>query len=461
MRPSVRRALTATLTAALALGAALAASPAAEAAGATTGRIQGENRYYTSVAITTTAFPGQAATVFVASGEQFPDALAGGAAAARHGAPLLLTQQGQLPGIVRGEIQRLTPSEIVVLGGSAVVGDSVINDLTLLAPKVTVIAGADRYDTAARIAAAYLPTGGPAYVASGQAFPDALAGASAAVKASAPVLLTPTASLSPHTAKALADLSTSEVRILGGSAAVAESVEDDLKESRSVTRLRGGDRYDTAVEVSKASFGSAATVYLASGQNFPDALSGAPLAAGTSPILLVRQDAPLPNSVCAEIGRLKATSVVALGGEGAISQAVLDAAGACAAGTTAPPAIGTPGTPIPPVAGCTTTTYDVTAAKDALGTLVAGVREVDARINGTTGFAGAFTDLKSGADRLAAAGAPGVCAETLHAIKGEVQAAYNLRDNQEGAKAAYATARARIEATLPSLNAGLRTNHHI
>ncbi len=59
-----------------------------------------------------------------------------------------------------------------------------------------------------------------------------------------------------------------------------------------VTRLAGADRYETAVEISKAlnpdPGAGIDTAYIATGANFPDALGGGPLAASKhGPILLV------------------------------------------------------------------------------------------------------------------------------------------------------------------------------
>lgn len=88
------------------------------------------------------------------------------------------------------------------------------------------------------------------------------------------------------------------------------------------TTIAGPDRYETAVRTSRASFQSADTVIIATGENWPDALGGAALAGVRgAPILLTRQGA-LPPTVLAEIDRLGATSAVILGEEGAVGPAV-------------------------------------------------------------------------------------------------------------------------------------------
>ena len=84
--------------------------------------LAGGDRYATAVAISAWRFhPGVPAAV-VASGANFPDALAGGPLAARLGAPiLLLPPTDDIPAGVAAELQRLAPARIVVLGGEGVI----------------------------------------------------------------------------------------------------------------------------------------------------------------------------------------------------------------------------------------------------------------------------------------------------------------------------------------------------
>ncbi len=90
------------------------------------------------------------------------------------------------------------------------------------------------------------------------------------------------------------------------------------------TRLSGGSRYETAANVSKASFTqTGGTVYLANGFGLPDALAAAPVAGhGKAPILLVEANA-IPAATAAELKRLKPAKIVLLGGSGVISDAMI------------------------------------------------------------------------------------------------------------------------------------------
>ena len=89
-----------------------------------------------------------------------------------------------------------------------------------------------------------------------------------------------------------------------------------------VTRIAGSNRFETAVEISKASFTKADTVVLAYGFSYADALAGVPLAANLkAPILLTANDS-LPQKTLDEIKRLGAKKVIILGGYGVISKGI-------------------------------------------------------------------------------------------------------------------------------------------
>lgn len=87
-------------------------------------------------------------------------------------------------------------------------------------------------------------------------------------------------------------------------------------------RLSGESRYDTAVEVSKKGWSTSGKAVIATGGDFPDALSAAPLAAyQNAPLLLTKTDS-IPQSVKDELKRLKVKEVTLIGGQGAISPMV-------------------------------------------------------------------------------------------------------------------------------------------
>ncbi len=97
-------------------------------------RWSGADRYATAAAVSAAAFPGGADVVFVATGANFPDALAGGPAGGALGGPILLTGKDSVPAATLAEIVRLGPQRIVILGGSAAVSEAVRAQLQALVP---------------------------------------------------------------------------------------------------------------------------------------------------------------------------------------------------------------------------------------------------------------------------------------------------------------------------------------
>ena len=191
-------------------------------------RVAGDNRYGTAAKVasrfTTTGRP-----VFVASGRSFPDALAAAARAGSLGVPVLLTGRDALPAATVAQLERLAPSEIVVVGGTAVVGDDVAAALAGHAPRVVRLAGDNRYQTAAKVARRFPVPTGTAWVATGRSFPDALAAAPAAALRDAPVVLTGTGTLPRTSRYALLHLRPPTIHVAGGPAAVGNGVVDELR----------------------------------------------------------------------------------------------------------------------------------------------------------------------------------------------------------------------------------------
>lgn len=183
-------------------------------------RVQGADRYETAAAVATTAFP-SASEVVLASGQDFPDALAAGSAGAALGSPLLLTERATLPAATREVLTALAPARITLVGGPAVVTPDVQQQLRALLPGTVVVrlSGDDRYGTAAAVARDTWETVPSPLLASGEGFPDALAGAALG----APLLLTRRDCLPSATARAFTDLSVQDVTGLGGAAVLSDA----------------------------------------------------------------------------------------------------------------------------------------------------------------------------------------------------------------------------------------------
>jgi putative cell wall-binding protein len=320
----VRRSICALVAAATAV--ALAGTPAGAAA-TTVVRVAGESRYDTAAQLSARSFDQHPTLAYIATGESFPDALAAGPAAAKAKGPVLLVRPDAIPQTVQTELHRVHPDAIILLGGSNAVDDHVAEkllDTNYTNGTVTRIAGADRYDTAAKLSAATFAPGVPvAYVATGEAFADALSGSAAAGAAGGPMLLVRPDAIPSTTAAELDRLNPAAIVVLGGTAAVSSAVQTSLGAySSSVVRRAGADRYATSAAVSAAAFpDGAATAFVATGADFPDALAGSsPAALTPGPMLLVPPSC-MPSVIDQEVNRLKATTLVVLGGTSAVSDA--------------------------------------------------------------------------------------------------------------------------------------------
>lgn len=293
----------------------------------TAARVAGDNRFDTSAVISATAYSEAptGGTVFVATGASFADGLAAAPAAAQVDAPLLLTDRASLPASVRTEIVRLQPSLIVILGGEGAVSSRVQQQLAALAPQVRRDAGADRYDTARKIALANFSGGATtAYLANGGNFPDALAASAAAGAAGAPVLLVPPGarSLDAVTKQVLVQLGVTRVILAGGTAVIHPDIESSVRSGTSVTTVQrhgGADRFKTAAAINDAAFPAADVLYLASGFSFADALSIAAVAGAQGRPLALSSPSCIPAATVGYATLAGVTTVQLVGGTAVLS----------------------------------------------------------------------------------------------------------------------------------------------
>jgi putative cell wall-binding protein len=185
-------------------------------------RVAGSDRYATAAKVAERVQ--DADVVYLASGADYPDALAGAALAGHDGAPLLLTRPNALPSATAAQLRRLAPAEVVVLGGTVAVNDTVAQAAAAAADgSYRRIAGANRFETATKIAEEFR-FASRALLASGQDFPDALVGAALAGRDGAPVLLTSASTLPAATAGYLNKAVVNKVDVLGGAVSVSEKV---------------------------------------------------------------------------------------------------------------------------------------------------------------------------------------------------------------------------------------------
>ncbi len=248
-------------------------------------RIAGSDHIATAIQQAQLGWPQGSAAVILARSDDFPDALAGAPLAGQLGAPVLLTPSTSLDLRVLAELTALHPAKIYLLGGTGALGPQVTAALTAHgwdATEQVRIAGADRYATAAAIAGSLVNPASTVFVADGDGYADALAVAGVAGLQRAPVLLTATNGLPVATQAELIKLHPSQVYLVGGLGVISQDVAINIQQllglaPQAVVRLAGADRYGTMAAVAERFGGTSTVLDLATGEDFPDALTGAAL----------------------------------------------------------------------------------------------------------------------------------------------------------------------------------------
>lgn len=190
-------------------------------------RLFGDNRYETAIELAEAGGLQTDGTVYVASGEDYADALTAGAIAGDAGVPVLLTRGSVLTGVTAEALTEWDPQRIIVLGGTEAIEPQVFRGLAAIAP-TSRIAGDQRYDTAARLAASK-PSYDHVLIASGQTWPDALAASARAGVDGLPVLLTQKTFVPEDTVTELARSTAGTATVLGGPDVVAQTALDQVE----------------------------------------------------------------------------------------------------------------------------------------------------------------------------------------------------------------------------------------
>lgn len=325
----------------------MATTVAVPASAAHKARIEGADRFETAVEVSMAAFT-SADNAIVTTGRNFPDALAASYLSQQlDGAPILLTEPGELTQSTSDELDRLGVSTVYLLGGEAAVSAAVEAALAGSFDIVR-IDGENRYETAQQIAefdpdpddgsdvGTLGASGRTAFIATGEKFPDALAAGPLSYAASFPIILTESGTLSDEASEALDNLDIEYAVILGGEVAISAGVQAAIEaKDITTTRLAGEDRQATAVAVADFARGPLGftqdQAFLATGVNFPDALSAGPYGGRLeAPIVLtVNADqvgSSTLNFLDAQSGRIN--TLLTLGGQVAITTATEDAAAA-------------------------------------------------------------------------------------------------------------------------------------
>ncbi len=327
----------------------------------------GSHRYNTAVALAQRFADDQRSisTVIIASGETQVDAVAAAGLAGHLRAPVLLTRSRQLPHNVARFIEEHGVSKVVVVGGTAVIPNAIVDAIKDLntRPDVERVSGRDRYATAAAISesidgpiaswcgssqrAAILVNGGDV----GRS--DSIVVGPLAYRLAMPILLTELRTLPRATRDFITDNKIQRVVIVGSDAAVSERVRNTLVNDLNVVtarRIAGGTAAATSVAVAQEMLRNCDTelgtnadmVALVNRDASADGIAAAPTLgrglgnSGPVPILLVGDRLPseirdyLASTPETRGGRDTHMSILAIGGTAVVSRTVMNQAVAAA-----------------------------------------------------------------------------------------------------------------------------------
>ncbi|WLR41291.1 cell wall-binding repeat-containing protein [Bacillus carboniphilus] len=287
-------------------------------------RISGEDRYETSVEISKEWPKEETKYAVLTTGEEYPDALAATPLAKKYNAPLLLSKEGEIPDVVVKELKRLGVKKVDIIGGEKALSSNIEKQLRDLDINFNRIAGKNRYETAIKVAEEVDPDPSEIVVATGEEFADALSIAPIAASQGMPVILTESDRVVEEVGLYISQKNIDKSYIIGGEKAINRSVAGHFPNRE---RIFGKDRYETNKQIINTFIEGIdpSIIHVATGNNFPDALSGSAFAAQNNHAILLTSDYVPTNDtisvVYSNYDNIKQLNI--LGGEQAVDKYVI------------------------------------------------------------------------------------------------------------------------------------------
>lgn len=293
-------------------------------------RIYGSNRIDTAKMIAEEYNNSSVHNVILATGLDYPDALASSVLAKKLDAPILLT--GANINDCKPTFDYISKhldkdGQIYILGGETVVSQDIVEYLKKAGySNIKRLSGTDRYDTC-RVINKELNAakGTPIFAVSADNFAYALATSSTAAIKGYPIVLVEPNNIPEQSRLTIEDMQPSEIYIVGN---VDEKIADKLRDianlpvakkvdDSKVHYVGGEDKYHVSIDIAEKFDYYAENVVFATGENFPDALAGSVLAAKlNAPIILIGNDVSKQKQY---IDLAKCKNIILFGGSGAIS----------------------------------------------------------------------------------------------------------------------------------------------
>ena len=171
--------------------------------------------------------------------------------------------------------------------------DDKVKENKFRSAKINRISGNNRISTAINLSRNYFDHANTLVLVNSKEYPDSLTAAPLAKALKAPILLNDSNRLDTQVKNEIRRLGVKKVILVGGNNSLAIGIEKDLKiMNLELSRIAGKDRYDTSARLAKQLVkltGYSDRAIVASGENFPDALTASSIAAKDDlPVLLVK-----------------------------------------------------------------------------------------------------------------------------------------------------------------------------
>jgi len=298
-------------------------------------RLGGKDRFNTCVNIAERFRKengGKIENVVIASANGYADALSGSVLAKQTNSPMLLMGKSVKESkttidYIKKHLNK--QGKIYILGGNGSVSEEFIKEFKASGystNNIIRLGGKNRIETCNVIAnKLHIKKGTSIVLASANGFADALSISVPAASKEYPILLTNKDSLSQDVKDMISKIEPSNIYVVGGQGVISENIEKQVKslsKNTNITRLGGKNRYETSYKiVQKFKQDKNKTLLVASGDNFPDALSGAALGAKLNGQLILVNDSSIDKQK-ELIDTLNVEEHILLGGNASISERV-------------------------------------------------------------------------------------------------------------------------------------------
>lgn len=289
-------------------------------------RIYGDDRYQTAVKIAE-EFYEEPKSVVIASGTNYPDALASAPLADTQKGPIILVPNESLNMTIKDYLEKISFESIKIVGGINSISDKISDEIKdLLDKNPDRIWGDNRVATSIEISKKMFELNkslNTVIIVDGYNFADALSAGFISTTKDAPIILFQTGYDYSELQEMLDNVS--NVYIVGGENSVPEQA---LKKSclipvdALVKRFSGKDRYLTALEVSRYFQDDIQGIILASGEVYPDALVASAISGEYKYSILLTTKGSLNDEVQKFIKEKSDIPVYIIGGPNTISEGI-------------------------------------------------------------------------------------------------------------------------------------------